>query len=60
METTAHGLARRDLELAVEALVHLVREEYPARYSLAEIAEIWGQATPAQVEALRALPEPKR
>ena len=53
-------LDRQDLERALEALVQLVREEYPAHHSVAEIAEIWGQATPAQVEALRALPEPTR
>jgi hypothetical protein len=42
-----------DLEAAVVALSSLVRDEYPEGYSLAEIARTWGNATPAQLEALR-------
>jgi hypothetical protein len=44
------------LERAVDALASLVKQEYPERYSLVEIAEIWGgNLSPEQVEALRYL-----
>lgn len=41
------------LERAVEALTLLVREEYGDSMPLAEIAFIWGGASPAQIDALR-------
>jgi hypothetical protein len=43
---------------ATDGLVLLVRAEYPADLSLAEIAETWGRGlglTTAQVEAIAAL-----
>jgi hypothetical protein len=43
------------LERACSALAALVRKEYPDDYSLADIADIWGDATPEQVEALNLL-----
>jgi hypothetical protein len=44
------------LERACAALAALVRQEYPDTYSLAEIAETWGEGvTPEQVDALRVL-----
>jgi hypothetical protein len=42
------------LNRAFDALAALLREEYPPRYSLTEIAEQWGwQLTPEQVDAIR-------
>ena len=42
-----------DLELAVVALVALVRREYPTGKRLAEIAYIWGEGiTDDQIRAL--------
>jgi hypothetical protein len=44
------------LERACAALSSLVRAEYGEKYTLAEIAETWGEGiTPEQVEALRLL-----
>jgi hypothetical protein len=44
------------LRLAIEALAHLVREEYPAEMSLADVASTWGGSlTPEHVEALRSV-----
>jgi hypothetical protein len=46
------ALDRRDLELALGALIPLVRQEYPV-LPLAEIAATWGEgATPQAVAAL--------
>ena len=44
-----------DLEIAVKVLARLVRDEYPADHSLAEIAYIWGRGTREEVAALRRL-----
>jgi hypothetical protein len=44
-------LAPEDLRAVAAALIPLVREEYP-KHPLAEIAAIWGDASPAEVEAL--------
>jgi hypothetical protein len=50
--TQMETLDRQDLELALGALIPLVRQEYPDR-PLAEIAATWGEgATPQAVEAL--------
>ena len=44
------------LERACAALATLVRQEYPDAYTLAEIAETWGEGiTPEQVTALAEL-----
>ena len=40
---------------AVAVLIRLVRDEYPADMSLADIARTWGNATEAEVAALVAL-----
>jgi hypothetical protein len=45
-----------ELEAAYQALAQLVRDEYREGYTLAEIADTWGNGiTPEQVEALRAI-----
>lgn len=41
------------LERALDALVQLVRQEYPQHLSLEEIAQTWGERlSPEQIEAL--------
>lgn len=44
-----------ELLLACEALAAIVREEYPSRYSLAEIVSVWGDANPDQQQAVKVL-----
>lgn len=41
-----------DLERAFRVLAALVRDEYPNNHSLAEIAEIWGDPSSADLAAL--------
>lgn len=41
--------------VAERALARLVRDEYPAGYSLAEIAQTWGNATEDEIKAVRHL-----
>lgn len=55
MEETTHVAAptEDDYRLAVGILVGLVRAEFPSSHSLAEVAQVWGNATPEEVEALR-------
>lgn len=42
----------RTLELAIAALVRLVREDYPADRGLGYIGRTWGEATADEVAAL--------
>jgi hypothetical protein len=44
-----------DLQTALGVLVRLVRDEFPPERSLIEIARIWGNATPAELDALRSV-----
>jgi hypothetical protein len=56
VKSADHGEAARDAcPLALALLARLVRDEFPAERSLIEIADIWGNATPAELEALRAV-----
>jgi hypothetical protein len=53
---TRAALSPVDWERAADALASLVRAEYPLHYSLAEIAETWGEGvSPEQIDALRRL-----
>jgi hypothetical protein len=54
----SNKLSAETLFLACSGLAKMVREEYPAKYTLAEIAATWGisgvsyQVTPEEVEAI--------
>jgi hypothetical protein len=50
-----HGKATPDSALALDVLVRLVRGEFPQERSLVEIAEVWGDATTPELEALRSV-----
>jgi hypothetical protein len=50
-----HGKAAHNFAVALDVLARLVRAEFPDERSLLEIAEIWGNATPAELDALRGL-----
>jgi hypothetical protein len=49
---TAETPAQEDWQRAFSALALIVREEYPAKYSLVEIAETWSAPTPADIKSL--------
>lgn len=42
-----------DREMIIAVLARLVRDEFPSGLSLAEIADIWGTTTEAEIVALR-------
>jgi hypothetical protein len=44
-----------DMQTTLGVLVRLVRDEFPPERSLIEIARIWGNATPAEMDALRSV-----
>jgi hypothetical protein len=58
VQVSAAGLPAETLALACNGLAKMIREEYPAKYTLAEIAATWGisgvayQVTPDEVEAI--------
>jgi hypothetical protein len=48
-----HGKVAHDYALALGVLARLVRDEFPPELTLREIADVWSNATPEELDALR-------